>query len=667
MAARRLLLVLASSSPLMALPAGAAAAEEAACSGAHPSSEGAALLMTRAGVSRSTPTLVAGGKVRAETVDAAFAFVGLLDKVESFVSEDGQAAKLSFVYSGREHHFKLQASVLFTPTAKIITYTSEGRLERAPGPTRVFESRPGDAKRAMFYLGADGSVSGLFRGDGGAFMSVDPVRHSDNKEALALLGKGGHRSRNTHFMQRTNWTGEVFYPDCFAGDQHMYEFTVGFGATLSSYEKYGEAMEPRVLQSIAKASFIYQSQVHLKLVADYLVIVKARRGAPKWARQRCNGDENMLNPVLGSMDGMDDAGAMAVFDSCGSPGGTVGLGYMDTICTSVAQSVTKLHSSDGGFATLAHEIGHNWGLRHGGNGGIMSFEKELNGVVQFNVNPSRRQLCQSIAKNKDDCAQWGYLRRAGGGAPEPGPAPVPPTAAPTPSPTVAPTAPPDPDALFATTGPCEVVGKDCVQSPNYPDKYASNQECDIMIAADKWANKAIDVVDFQTELDYDVLVVNGEQYHGDVGPQGATPAGALRWSSDASEEARGWKLCGVDKGSVTTQPPPVQHTLFAVVEGGCQVVGLHSHCVQSPNYPRRYRNSEFCRISVGGDWTGKHIEVEQFKTEKNFDYLTVNGERYAGRRGPEGVMPTTDLEWVSDDSKRGKGWKICAVDVSPVD
>merc|ERR1712188_323649 len=52
---------------------------------------------------------------------------------------------------------------------------------------------------------------------------------------------------------------------------------------------------------------------------------------------------------------------------------------------------------------------------------------------------------------------------------------------------------------------------------------------------------------FHTEANYDLLVVNGVSYSGNLGreggPHGVIPSGAIQWSSDYSIVKTGWKLC----------------------------------------------------------------------------------------------------------------------------
>ena len=37
----------------------------------------------------------------------------------------------------------------------------------------------------------------------------------------------------------------------------------------------------------------------------------------------------------------------------------------------------------------------------------------------------------------------------------------------------------------------------------------------------------------------------------------------------------------------------------------------------------------------------------------------MNCESFSGNRSPEGIVPNTDIVWVSDSRVVAKGWKIC--------
>ena len=51
-------------------------------------------------------------------------------------------------------------------------------------------------------------------------------------------------------------------------------------------------------------------------------------------------------------------------------------------------------------------------------------------------------------------------------------------------------------------------------SPNYPDNYDDDQQCTTTILS--YWTRYLDVVDFELELGFDLLNVNGDRYMGDL-------------------------------------------------------------------------------------------------------------------------------------------------------
>eukprot|EP01062_Namystynia_karyoxenos_P047100 TRINITY_DN3541_c0_g1_i1.p1 TRINITY_DN3541_c0_g1~~TRINITY_DN3541_c0_g1_i1.p1 ORF type:complete len:982 (+),score=96.63 TRINITY_DN3541_c0_g1_i1:68-2947(+) len=71
-----------------------------------------------------------------------------------------------------------------------------------------------------------------------------------------------------------------------------------------------------------------------------------------------------------------------------------------------------------------------------------------------------------------------------------------------------------------------------------------------------------------------------------------------------------------------------------------------------------YRNNAFCDIPLPGGGPSV-ITVERFDTERCCDFLIVDGVRYSGRSGPDGVLVNSSLEWTTDHSVGRSGWEIC--------
>lgn len=162
---------------------------------------------------------------------------------------------------------------------------------------------------------------------------------------------------------------------------------------------------------------------------------------------------------------------------------------------------------------------------------------------------------------------------------------------------------------------------------------------------------------FFTEEGYDVLKVNDIEYSGSVGPEGIVPSGNMEWSSDSSIVKSGWKLCplGATTTSTTTVTLP-SGSMWQVTSGPCTIDG--DFCAQSPNYPREYGKNEACTIAVDIS-RAVPVEVRSFSTEDGYDVLKVNDIEYQGSVGPEGVVPSRNIEWSSDSSIQMGGWKLC--------
>ncbi|CAE6935347.1 unnamed protein product [Symbiodinium sp. KB8] len=197
-------------------------------------------------------------------------------------------------------------------------------------------------------------------------------------------------------------------------------------------------------------------------------------------------------------------------------------------------------------------------------------------------------------------------------------------------------------------GACTIVDN-CIQSPNYPANYSSNGRCAIVTNSSFMA--PLQLVDFSTERFYDILTINNMPFSGLRKPSGVTPRGTIAWISDEDIEAKGWKLCLGPKPS-----PPAGGGIFSILEGPCTMDA--EGCAVSPNYPSHYGSLQGCIIQVYNP-ENKTISAKDFVTEASYDVLWVNGRRYSGSSGPDGVVPRGPIQWSPDEDVEDKGWKLC--------
>jgi len=101
-------------------------------------------------------------------------------------------------------------------------------------------------------------------------------------------------------------------------------------------------------------------------------------------------------------------------------------------------------------------------------------------------------------------------------------------------------------------------------------------------------------------------------------------------------------------------PSPTPPLEFTIVSGPCEMQS--GGCVSSPNYPGEYGNSAHCTIRPSSK---AGIHVDAFATESGYDFLIVDGVRFDGNAGPDGVDVKGEIVWTSDSSVATTGWKIC--------
>jgi len=130
----------------------------------------------------------------------------------------------------------------------------------------------------------------------------------------------------------------------------------------------------------------------------------------------------------------------------------------------------------------------------------------------------------------------------------------------TPAPTPAPGAATAPGSAAVSKyfnvvgGDCMIAGAGgaCIESPNYPDKYVTKDDCEI----DTLGDTTVESISFNTEKSYDKLKINGVKFSGKTGPSaGDNIKGRITWSADRSTNKGGWKICAT--GSTEEERAPI--------------------------------------------------------------------------------------------------------------
>lgn len=197
---------------------------------------------------------------------------------------------------------------------------------------------------------------------------------------------------------------------------------------------------------------------------------------------------------------------------------------------------------------------------------------------------------------------------------------------------------------------CAIESSGCVaSSKNFPNNYSNHEECHISTHG---GCVHFEVHHFDTESGRDYLEYsysNGttEYFSGDMAPPSGSFSGKISWSSDDATSRSGWLLC----------PQYCEGTWIS----DCPVDPDDENCVTSRGYPGLYENDESCDIWIEGC---VHMEVVNFTTEENWDFLSITDEDgrttdYHGVVGPPGGMTRGHIHWETDGSITEPGWKFC--------
>jgi len=103
---------------------------------------------------------------------------------------------------------------------------------------------------------------------------------------------------------------------------------------------------------------------------------------------------------------------------------------------------------------------------------------------------------------------------------------------------------PAPPSVWTSTaemgGVCRTTER-CVSSPNFPQKYGSNELCVLHVNE----SGILHIESFDTESTLDYLMVGDEKFSGDEGSMmiAVNPDTTIEWTSDVSGFFKGWRAC----------------------------------------------------------------------------------------------------------------------------
>lgn len=176
----------------------------------------------------------------------------------------------------------------------------------------------------------------------------------------------------------------------------------------------------------------------------------------------------------------------------------------------------------------------------------------------------------------------------------------------------------------------------------------------------------------QPNLKWALAALSNEQtMHGGCCQRSLTDSSVAPWEYlNGVPVALESKTIGCNRGvwmphktySPATETCEDRHSFEVVSGSSCTV---RNQCVYSNLDNSRYSNHADCRIRQKSSFA---LQVHSFDVEYNrrcsWDSLTVNGRKFCGTAGPQGVTPVSgsELVWHSDYVVTRKGFQICPQD-----
>eukprot|EP00403_Amphidinium_massartii_P030112 CAMPEP_0178398350 /NCGR_PEP_ID=MMETSP0689_2-20121128/14727_1 /TAXON_ID=160604 /ORGANISM="Amphidinium massartii, Strain CS-259" /LENGTH=611 /DNA_ID=CAMNT_0020019109 /DNA_START=50 /DNA_END=1885 /DNA_ORIENTATION=- len=560
--------------------------------------------------------------------------------VVAAVSEDKKSATVAYDLNGLSYSFTLYGRSAFADNAVVTRVSEGGRSSELPsaGRVRTFRVREDDV-HARAVVSESGEVRGFFR-QGDLVIYLEPSKDEQAGEGVlhnvyllsgaaasqttttgALPSLRGSVSASWNIFESDgatdeSWAGNRFYPGCYPGDDAMHSMKLRIVTDVQlEVENPGE-VQSLVEAAIFSASYVYENQLNVELLVEELIMYTDVASAPDWAKDcDAHGEPSWMDYKFNNLfdENKENVISLQAFTGCGNGYGWVGVAWLGTTCNiyngpgGVGRYNYGLNQMNTASAWLifAHELGHNLDADHafdegqGQTGGIMDYNVGgiHEGVVQFNVYYTKTELCNTFTGMGNRCPSDQWFENPATTTAAPTPAPT--TAAPTPAPT---TAAPTPAPTTAAPTPAPTTA-----APTPAPTTAAPTPAPTTAAPTPAPTTAAPT----------------------PAPTTAAP------TTSVSYPPGGWE----------------------VVEGNCVRDAAEPKCLTSPNHPNKYPDGEYCVIQVLEFTTP--IDVTFFEVKPK-DWMRIDGTKYRRTAGPDGVIPSGDIEWTSNvDGRVRKGWRIC--------
>mmetsp|Transcript_52980 Transcript_52980/g.119330 ORF Transcript_52980/g.119330 Transcript_52980/m.119330 type:complete len:145 (+) Transcript_52980:698-1132(+) len=81
-----------------------------------------------------------------------------------------------------------------------------------------------------------------------------------------------------------SWKGTRWWPGCYKSDSKLHSLELGVISDVKAFKTHGSKLKGILEQAIHETSFVYENQMHVRLVFGKLAIYKNARTAPVYAK-----------------------------------------------------------------------------------------------------------------------------------------------------------------------------------------------------------------------------------------------------------------------------------------------------------------------------------------------------------------------------------------------